>query len=124
MVLDASAWVNVLTAGLEVPALDRTDLLVPPHFDAEVVGAVRALRRRRLISDTQATATVDRHLRAAFWRVHDPSDIRQAWAWRDVLSFRDAWYVALALRLGASWVTADQRAAGTAARIGALVQVV
>jgi predicted nucleic acid-binding protein len=124
IVLDASVWVSVLAAGLEVPDLDRTDLYVPPHFDAEVIGALRALRRRRLISDAQATVAVDRHLRAAFWRAHDPSDIRQAWIWRDALSFRDGWYVALAHRLDASWVTADQRAGKTAARLGTPVQLV
>jgi predicted nucleic acid-binding protein len=43
---------------------------------------------------------------------------------RDSLSFTDAWYVALARRLEATWITADQKAGRTASRFGVTVRIV
>lgn len=124
IVLDASAWVNVLTAELAVPGLASSDLYVPPHFDVEVIGSIRAMRQRDWITDEQAERAVSRHLRSIFWRTHDPADIRQAWAWRDALSYRDAWYAATARRLAAEWVTSDKKAVTTAQRLGAPARLV
>jgi predicted nucleic acid-binding protein len=124
IVLDASAWVNVLTADLTIPQLGDADVYAPPHFDVEVVGSVRAMRQRDWITEDQANTAVDRHLRSVFWRTHDPADVRRAWSWRESLSFRDAWYVALARRLDAEWYTADERAAKTARQLGARVRTV
>lgn len=114
IVLDASAWVDILTAGVRVRSLDDNVAAVPPHFDAEVLGAIRALHQRGELGASTADAVVDRHLGYDFDRIHDRADIRRAWDLREALSFNDAWYVALAERLGAVWITADQRAARTA----------
>lgn len=124
IVLDASAWVDVLTAGVDVPALATDDIAVPPHFDVEVLGSIRALQQHGELEAAAADVAVERHLRAVFDRAFDPADIRAAWVLREAMSFRDAWYVSLAQRLDALWVTADQKAARTARRLDLAVQLV
>lgn len=120
IVLDASAWVDVLT-GVAAPPDDSEEVLVPPHFDAEVVGALRALTQRAVISAAAADRALAQHLRAGFVIERDPADIHQAWLWRDSMSLTDAWYAALAHRRAATWVTTDLRAAATAERHGVRV---
>lgn len=122
-VLDASAWVDVLVSGAAPPDPEEP-ILVPPHFDAEVVGALRALAQRDVLSSEQADTALDLHLRADFLRELEPEDIRQAWRWREDLSITDGWYAAMARRRGAVWLTTDGRAAGTASRLGVLVSAV
>lgn len=123
IVLDASAWVDVLVAGASAAALDDT-IVVPPHFDAEVIGALRALVQRGPLPLSTAERALDRHLRAPFDREFDPDDIQAAWRWRESLSLTHAWYAVLARRLRVTWVTADQRAAATARRLGVEVEIV
>lgn len=124
IVLDASAWIDVLTAGLDIPELAQADLYVPPHFDVEVTVSIRALAQRGEIDPADADLSLDRHLRGTFRREFDPDDVQHAWRLRESMSLADAWYVALAQRLGATWVTADQRAGRTARRMGVAVSVV
>lgn len=123
IVLDASAWVDVLVAGASAEGLEET-VVVPPHFDAEVIGALRALVQRGALPLAMAERALDRHLRAPFDREFDPDDIQAAWRWRESLSLTDAWYAVLARRLRVTWVTADQRAAATASRLGVEVELV
>jgi len=87
---------------------------VPEHFYAEVLGVVR----RRLvvdksISEAQAAFALGRlrrwHLRHA---AVEPL-LDSAWAYRHNMTVADALYVALAERLGAALLTADQRLANT-----------
>ncbi|MCK0112627.1 type II toxin-antitoxin system VapC family toxin [Ornithinimicrobium sp. F0845] len=117
IVLDASAWVDVLTGVISPPDPDEP-VVVPPHFDAEVVGSLRALQQRAVISAEDADRALDQHLRARFSAEWTEADIRQAWRWRDSMSVADGWYAAMALRLNATWVTTDQRAGATARRHG------
>lgn len=91
---------------------------MPPHFDAEVLGAPRALSQRQVLTDAQAERAVDQHLRAGFTIERDSDDLRQAWRWQASMSMPDAWYPALASRHGVPWVTTDHRAAATARRFG------
>ncbi|MDF8264370.1 type II toxin-antitoxin system VapC family toxin [Luteipulveratus flavus] len=116
IVLDASAWVDVVAGGSRGSVLESKDITVPPHFDVEVIGSIRALHQRRVLTDDAADRAVDRHLRAPFVRSFEPADARAAWTLREAMSSRDAWYVALAQRLEAVWVTADLRAARVAGR--------
>lgn len=113
IVLDASAWVDVLVGGATPPE-GLAGCAVPGHFDAEVVGTLRALVQRGAITGVQGDAAVDRHLRARFRRDFDPVDARTAWQWREAMSITDGWYAALALRHDATWVTSDRRAARVA----------
>lgn len=123
IVLDASAWINVLMAGAHSPELfDR--IVVPPHFDAEVLGSIRALAQRQALAPEHAEVTVDRHLRAPFERVFEPDDLRSAWSLRATMSLADGWYVALARRLDATWVTSDLRAADSARALGTRVTTI
>lgn len=123
IVLDASAWVDVLVAGSSAKALDDT-IVVPPHFDAEVIGALRGLVQRGALPLAKAERALDRHLRAPFDRDFDPGDIQAAWRWRESLSLTDAWYAVLARRLRVTWVTADRRAVATARTLGVEVEIV
>lgn len=116
MVLDASAWVDVLAGALDLPELGWQKRAVTPHFDAEVVGSVRSLCQRNVITQIAADAAVQRHLRAPFERPFDPADVNRAWQLRETMSFADAWYVAMAERLDATLITADQRMARSATR--------
>lgn len=124
IVLDASAWVDVLTAGLDADEHLRDGVTVPPHFDAEVVGSILALSQRSLIDQVEAEKAVRRHLAAPFTRDFDPADIAAACQWRESMSLTDAWYAALAKRLDATWVTADQRAGRAARMLGIDVEIV
>lgn len=111
--LDASAWVDVL-AGIIGPPDASEPVVVPPHFDAEVIGALRALNQREALSALEAQTALRLHLQADFTTEREEADILQAWQWRNSMSLADAWYAALALRLSATWVTADGPAANTA----------
>lgn len=121
IVLDASAWVDILT-GIADPPDPASAVFVPPHLDAEVVGTLRALAQRGVLSDTVAENLVHLHLQAHFTVERDDSDVLQAWRWRESMSFAGAWYAALALRLGATLITTDQRAAAAADRLGVRCQ--
>ncbi len=123
IVLDASAWVDVLTAGLRADEHLRDGVTVPPHFDAEVVGTIRALSQRSLLDQFQADQAVHRHLAAPFTRVFEDADVVAAWQCRESMSFTDAWYAALARRLGITWVTSDQRAGRAARTLGVDVEI-
>jgi predicted nucleic acid-binding protein len=120
IVLDASAWVDVLTAGAS-PSLLHDRVAIPPHFDAEVVGTLRALLQRDVLTALGGERVLDRHLRAPFEREFDTGDVRAAWDLRESLSLADAWYVVLARRLDVTWVTTDLRTAETARRHGVAV---
>ena len=120
IVFDASAWVDVL-CGVVAPPPSEESVTVPPHFDAEVLGALRTLGQRQVLTEEQAERAVDQHLGAGFTIERDDDDMRQAWRWRSSMSLPDAWYAALARRHGAPWVTTDRRAATTARRFGVQV---
>ena len=122
IVLDASAWVNVLVAGSSDEAL-ADEIVVPPHFDVEVVATLRALSQRGSLPSAAAETALDRHLRAPFTRDFDPVDLHAAWRWKESMSLADAWYAVLARRKHATWITSDRRAAETAARLGVEVTV-
>lgn len=122
IVLDSSAWVDVITGVIDL--LDPADeVVVPPHFDADVVGTLRALDQRGILPDQHARVLLEQHLRAGFTVSHEADDVRLAWSWRESMSITDAWYAALARRLDCTWVTRDARAARTARRHGVAVQV-
>ena len=122
IVLDASAWIDALT-GVVSPPDPVEQVVVPPHFDAEVVGSLRALSQRGVISADAANHALAQHLRAEFTVERHEADIRASWRWRDSMSVAAAWSAALALRRDATWVTTDRRAAAAAQRHGVTVAV-
>ncbi|HSG37999.1 MAG TPA: type II toxin-antitoxin system VapC family toxin [Thermoanaerobaculia bacterium] len=115
IVLDASAAVELL---LRTPAGDRTDaalrggrVVVPAHFDAEVFSALGRLVRGGELQEELMAPILDELARAPFLRYTLQPLLAAAWELRHNLALRDALYVSLARRLGATFVTADARLA-------------
>ena len=81
---------------------------VPEHFYAEVLGVLRRQSLvRGLITEAQATAAVSR---LASWSLHRASLaplVDAAWVYRHNMTAPDAFYVALAERLRADFLTDD-----------------
>ena len=114
-VVDASALVLAMTGKSDdagalrarVPEMRRH----APHLvDAEVGNVLRRHARAGLISIAEATAAL-RSLRVLVQHryPHAGPLAELAWRYRDSLSFYDALYVALAVRLGVPLLTADVR---------------
>lgn len=114
-VIDASvlayALIGKTSAAAELRGLLRgIDCHAPHLIDAELGNVLRRRARTGDVTPTQALTA----LRAA----RDVIDIRHphvgilaelAWRWRDNLSFYDALYVALAVRLDVPLLTGDRR---------------
>lgn len=115
VVVDASAGVELLLrseAGERTAqALTRATVSVPAHFDAEVLSALGRLVRDRRVPESRVSLLLTTLARSPFARYPLTALVADAWALRANLSLRDALYVALARRLGATLITADQRLA-------------
>lgn len=85
--------------------------MVPAHFDAEVFSALGRLVRGGDLAEKLVEPILDELARAPFARYTLQPLLTAAWRLRHNLALRDALYVALARRLGASIVTADGRLA-------------
>lgn len=105
-------------------AIGTGPIHVPAHFDAEVYVAIRRQLLRGLVDLNAATiALFDlRRLRAERHLVGDL--ITEALAARDRFGGYDVFYVVLAKRLGAAFVTADEPLALAAASYGIDVRYV
>lgn len=117
-VLDASVFVEALVgvgpagdAAREIVAAEPA-LQVPAIFGAEVTSALRGLTLRGELSIGRASAA-RRRLRLCRTVSHpfEPFADR-VWALRGNLTVYEAWYVALAERLGTEVVTLDRRLGG------------
>jgi predicted nucleic acid-binding protein len=113
VVLDASAGVELL---LRTPAGDRAEALlrgshvvVPAHFDAEVLSALGRLARSEELEDGAVAPLIASLSRAPFTRAPVAPLLQTAWSLRQNVALRDALYVALARRQGALLVTGDAR---------------
>lgn len=116
-VIDASALAYALTAKTSHAkslraVLRDTDCHAPHLIDAELGNVLRRQVRAGDVTPTQA--------HTALHAARDVIDVRYphvgalaelAWTWRDNLSFYDALYVALAVRLDVALVTGDHRLA-------------
>jgi len=116
-VVDASALVLATTGKSEDARALRARLPEmrrhAPHLvDAEVGNVLRRHARAGLISMAEASAAL-RSLRALVQHryPHVGPLAELAWQYRDSLSFYDALYVALAVRLGVPLLSADARLA-------------
>ncbi len=113
--LDASVLVDALVgAGPEGQAArvvlqDVALLPAPAILGAEALSAVRALRRREAIGAARAEAAREaiRTLRIRSYPFEPFID--RVWELRANLTVYDAWYIALAERLGIPFVSADRR---------------
>ncbi len=127
VVLDASAAVELL---LGTPAGARADaalrgrsVAVPAHFDAEVLSALGRLARGGYLDEGLVEPLLGQLGRAPFVRYALRPLLAAAWGLRHNLALRDAMYVVLARRLGATLVTADARLAQAPALGGAVALV-
>ena len=114
-VLDASAFVELVLrseAGHEVEQrLRGSTVAVPAHFDAEVLSALGRLARGGEIEEERVELGLAQVARAPFYRYAVAPLLQGAWALRHNLSLRDALYVVLTRKLGATLLTADGRLA-------------
>lgn len=114
-VVDASALVLAMTgksddAGALRARLPEMRRHAPHLVDAEVGNVLRRHARTGLISTAEASAAL-RSLRALVQHryPHVGPLAELAWQYRDSLSFYDALYVALAVRLGVPLLSVDAR---------------
>lgn len=114
-VVDASAVVELLLrteAGRRVAGTLRdATVAAPAHLDAEVLSALGRLVRAGEVAADDVPPLLDTLARAPFTRYPLPPLPGPAWRLRANLSLRDALYVLLARRLGATLLTADARLA-------------
>jgi len=114
-VLDASAAVELLlgtAAGRRAAdALLGGAVAAPAHFDAEVLSALGRLARAGKVTEGEVSLGLRRLSRAPIRRYPLAPLLTAAWERRANLSLRDALYVTLADRLGATLVTVDRRLA-------------
>jgi len=113
VVVDASAFVDLLVGGPTAPALQVEltghALAVPAHFDAEVASALARLGRAGHLSDRQVGDRIRRLVAAPLRRVDLSGLLPGAWRRRHNLRLVDAIYVELSDQLGgAPLVTTDQ----------------
>ncbi len=88
-------------------ALSNGPLHVPAHFDAEVYGAIRRELLLRHIDLATAVRTLYEMRTLLVQRHLLPNHLMDALALRDNIGSHDVFYVLLARRLGATFVTCD-----------------
>lgn len=113
-VVDASAWVAVLGSD-PADAFGDAALLVPGHFDAEVLSALRGLVRGGRLTREGGAGFLGALRAAPLSRVPVHELLDAAWPIAEAVSGYDALYVALARREDVPLVTADARLARGAA---------
>ena len=116
LVVDSSAVVALLLANsretkrLRSLLSDRA-IYVPELLDIEVMSVLRRLNRSGELTDLQAEAALAALAEFPATRVTHRVLLPQVWSLRANVSACDASYVALAMRLSATLVTADARLA-------------
>ncbi len=116
IVVDASAVVTALTSSGPQAATAHRVLLTqqlhaPQLLKAESVASVRNLALRGVVPSDAARRVVDRIGRLPVVTSAIEPLLERVWELRATVTVYDAWYVALAERLRAPLVTADQRLA-------------
>lgn len=116
VVVDASAAVELFlrtAAGLQVGRFlaAATAAAAPAHFDAEVFSALGRMARDSAIDEAAVAPALAVLARAPIQRAPVAPLLAEAWSLRANVTQRDALYVVLARRLGATLLTADRRLA-------------
>lgn len=116
-VVDASAIIEVVAAKSPDRALLRrlaTSVAAAPELlDVEVLGVLRRLERTGALSAREAVSALDKVRTAPVERIPHRPLLETAWQVRHSVHFADAFYVALADRLGVPLVTCDAKLAGS-----------
>ena len=114
-VLDASLWLEVAVQRQPVETLPAPPILVPGHFDGEVLSGLRGLVSARELSKADGLALAKDLRSAALLRVALRELVEKAWPLSTSVSTYDAFYVALARREQAALFTCDAKLAAGAA---------
>jgi predicted nucleic acid-binding protein len=119
LVVDASAAVDLLVRsdpGERVRQFladtDDISLVTVAHLDAEVLSALARLHRGDVLNSAEVAGLLDRLATMAMRRLAiTGSLLRAAWGLRDIVSARDALYVAAARAVRGQLLTTDDRLA-------------
>lgn len=118
LVVDASAMVDYLVSSPLAASinarLDRSEVHVPAHFDAEVLSALGRLNRAGSLTGSEVEERIELTAAAPFHRHPLAPLLTGAWQMQHNVRLVDALYVQLATQLAATIVTTD---AGLAAHI-------
>lgn len=110
IVVDASAWVDYLRLALPEAASELIGVegcFSPPHVDFEVGSGLLRLERRGRLPAGAARELIGDFSRSPLERIWQPIDATEAVDLLNNASYADAWYLALARRLGCSLMTSD-----------------
>lgn len=125
LVIDASAMVDYLVdsplAARVAERIANNEILVPAHFDAEVLSALGRLHRGGELSEAEVEARVALTAQAPFHRHLLPPLLEGAWARHHNVRLVDALYIELANQVDATIITTDSgmsAASGDAEQIG------
>ena len=112
-VVDASVIVDLLLTSSPQArsALSGAEPFAPELIDAEVTSAIARIVRNGEASEERGRLAVRRLARASIERLPLAPLLLDAWELRDDLGPYDAFYIALARRLGCPLITADRRIA-------------
>ena len=117
-VIDASVLARALTGKDSAAAalrlrLQGIDCHAPHLIDAELGNVLRRQTRAGTLTSRQAVAALRGGQRGHRLSISARRALAElAWTWRDNLSFYDALYVALAVRLAVPLLTGDRRLSG------------
>jgi len=119
VVVDASAIVEILTAGGLAEAVDRRmadhTLHAPAHLDAEVLSALGRLHRARIVSARLVSSRIAALAVAPIERHPLPPLLAGAWKRRGNLRLVDALYAELSAQLHLPLITTDRGLAAAVA---------
>jgi predicted nucleic acid-binding protein len=111
LVIDASAMVDYLVdsplAARVAERIADNEILVPAHFDSEVLSALGRLQRGGELSEAEVEARVALTAQAPFHRHLLAPLLEGAWARRDNVRLADAVYIELANQVDATIITTD-----------------
>lgn len=111
LVIDASAMVDYLVdsplAARVAERIANNEILVPAHFDAEVLSALGRLHRGGELSEAEVEARVALTAQAPFHRHLLPPLLEGAWARHHNVRLVDALYIELANQVDATIITTD-----------------
>lgn len=110
IVVDATVWVDTLLGVLPEDLAARirsTGCVSPAHVDFEVGSALIRLERRGILKGGHARTLIEAFSVHPVERVRQAVDAVHAVDMLDNATYADAWYIALAKRLGCDLMTTD-----------------
>lgn len=114
MIVDASAWLEIVAGRVAPTVLAGEELAAPEHFDAEVLSGLRGLVRGGHLRADDGADWWDATISAPIERIALRT-LTDLWRLSDAVSAYDAPYVAAAARERTLLLTADRRLAQGAA---------